>query len=247
LSHFFKKTLKDRRAVVLALFIISPFTLQEAAASGKALIYSGVGACKDGCVEAAAQVAIRAGLEVEYVKAAQIRPEIFKDAAVWIQPGGDAIQLSGAISATKKALISDFISRGGKYLGFCAGAFFADQKVDDANTVPGLGILPGVTQDYTKEKAPMILPMIWKGQLRYVYFEEGAAIYPNNQGSHVNVVAVYENFIPAVVTFKHGLGKAALSGVHPEAPSDWKAADQLNDPDGSDFDLSDDLMHQLLN
>ncbi len=247
MSHFFKLILNNRRVVVLALVIsINPFSVFAGIPPAKALIYAGAGACKDGCIDAAAQVALRAGLKVVLVKPSQIKPELFDDAVVWIQPGGDAIEVANAISASKKQEIKDFIAKGGNYLGFCAGAFFADHKVDDENTISGLEILPGVTKDYTKDKRPMILPLLWYGKTRFLYFEEGAAIYPDGSQLGVNVLANYMNGAPATVTFTHGLGRVALSGAHPEAPNDWKVIENLEDPDGPDFDLSDDLMHYLL-
>jgi len=247
LSHFFKIFLNDR-SVVVSAFLISFYSVSSFAFSttGKALVYAGPGACKEGCAEAAAQVALRSGLEVVLVKPSQIKPELFKDAIVWIQPGGDAVQLAHSIPAFKKQMIKDFIAGGGTYLGFCAGAFFADHKVDDENTIDGLGILPGVTKDFTTQKGAMVLPLIWYGKLRYLYFEEGAAIFPQTDNSAVNILATYLDGVPATVSFPFGMGKVALSGVHPEAPNDWKSVEKLFDPDGSDFDLSDDLMHYLI-
>lgn len=227
------------------------FSCTAAFAKGKrpiALVYSGPGACsiEDGdCVSAAAEVAKRAGLNVKYVEPGYFKPSDFDRAVVWIQPGGDAIETAIQTSAQEKNMIKNFLRRGGAYLGFCAGAFFADTWVDNDNTVPGLAILPGVSFDLTQDEKPMMVYVLWEGLLRSLYFQAGPYFQIHDEQSRV--VANYLDDKPAVVYTQYGLGRVALSGPHPEAPQSWIQDDALDDSDGPDHDLSDQMLSWLLN
>lgn len=171
---------------VLAFGIIFlGFSLVSKVADGsgrvpRALVYQGPGACAEGCSEAAAAVATRAGLNVTYVgpeipSQFQGTPEkiqeylrgIFENAVIWIQPGGKSSQVSKAMVPVLKEAIRSFVSQGGGYVGFCAGGFFATAKVGTTE-FEGLGILPGSTRQYTgvppeaiEKDLGVIVPTLW--------------------------------------------------------------------------------------
>ncbi len=210
-----------------------------------ALVYSGPGACAEGCAEAAADVARRAGLEPHLIRAEEVRPELLRQAALWIQPGGDAIEVARLLSPQQKQWLRDFVNAGGGYIGFCAGAFLADAKVDNENTVEGLGFIPGTTRDRRTDGKALMLALDWRGKPRHVYFEGGAYFeFPNN--APVNVIATYEDGKPATIAVRYGRGRVVVTGPHPEAPDSWKEAAGLEDPDGPDFDLADDMLRSAL-
>jgi hypothetical protein len=168
-----------------ALSLIFGFGSPLAYGSGRvprALVYQGPGACAEGCSEAAAAVATRAGLNVTYVgpeipsqfqgtpeKTQEYLRGIFENAVIWIQPGGKSSQVSKAMVPVLKEAIRSFVSQGGGYVGFCAGGFFATAKVGTTE-FEGLGILPGSTRQYTgvppeaieKDLAVMV-PTLWTG------------------------------------------------------------------------------------
>ncbi|MFN8790984.1 MAG: BPL-N domain-containing protein [Bdellovibrionales bacterium] len=213
-----------------------------------ALVYSGPGACgpKDGdCVRAAAEVALKAGLRVEFVEPGKIKLNRLQKASVWIQPGGNAIDAALAISKEERKLIRNFVANGGSYLGFCAGAFLADAWADNANTVRGLGIIPVVSYDYASSTKPFMVMLNWQGKRRHVYFQGGGAFSTPKKGDAL-VVATYPNGAPAVIYSVFGRGKVAISGPHPEAPPEWAESDGLKDLDGSDADLAHQMMTWLL-
>lgn len=191
---------------------------------------------------------MRAGFRVRYVTPAQIQPSILAKASLWVQPGGNAIDLVKALTPGKIALIRDFVGSGGNYLGFCAGAFFTDEFVDNEKTMPGLNITPGEQFDYIPNDATAyIVPIRWRGHKRELYFQEGGyfSLDPT-RSSEITVLAEYLDRKPVSITFPYKNGRAAITGVHPEAPLSWKQKDNLYDPDGDDMDLADDLLKSIL-
>ncbi len=226
---------------------LPPLPQAPGQAGPTALVYQGEGSCVEGCSEAAAEVARRAGLPVRYVSAAQITPELLAGAVVWIQPGGDAIQAAHAMGPTRLAMISQYVAAGGSYLGFCAGAFLVDGDISEAGdgSTWGMGILPGSTDDYLPgDQDSRMLRIQWQADERWMYFQAGASITFNSPGAG-EVLARYPDQRAAAVTFVYGDGKVAISGVHPEAPDWWKKADHLVDPDGADFAYSDELLSRV--
>jgi glutamine amidotransferase-like uncharacterized protein len=205
----------------------------QSAWGGVALIYDGPGSCNQGCAFAAAQVAAMAGLQTRFIGTDWSDSSLFKDVVLWIQPGGDAIEVANALSSAQKESIRRFVAAGGGYVGICAGAFFSDTWVDDNDTVKGLGIIPVTTGDFGS-KTPVITPVNWMGTTRYLYLEEGA-YFKVEPTSPVRVIATYADGKPATIYSTFYRGRVAVSGVHPEAPEIWKQG--LIDPDGPDMDL----------
>jgi glutamine amidotransferase-like uncharacterized protein len=229
---------------VLALF----FTFEASSISNlrtinlKALIYKGQGSCIEDCSEAAAVVAQMAGLEPVYVSPEETNLEIFSDAAVWIQPGGESLEVADKMSLTLKQGIKDFISRGGGYVGFCAGAFFADNMIHGTKKI-GLGIIPAVAKSYTQaDPHGAMLEMIWNGKKRTIYWEEGAYIELDPGQKTFTPFTYYPTGEIAGVYGKFNNGRVAITGVHPEAPQYWR--DDINgvDPDGLDYVLAADMV-----
>jgi glutamine amidotransferase-like uncharacterized protein len=242
-----------------ALLLLLALSLPaHAAPAGTALVYDGPGVCDDRCDQAASAVAERAGLKIRWVTPEQLRStdpaELFRDAAVWIQPGGNAIDAAHALRAKGLERIRDYIQDGGAYLGFCAGAFLADKTVNDEETLAGLGIIPVSTFDYPADHGEWgtILPFRWNGQKRSVYFNGGGSFKVPSGMLGVEVFARYaDDGLPAAIQTTFGAGRVVVSGPHPEALAWWK--DQARrededaiDEDGSDFDLAADMLARAL-
>lgn len=217
-----------------------------------ALVYTGSGACQ-GCDDAAAEVPAQMGYRIRFVKPNELTKESFKDVAIWIQPGGNAIRASKALGPKGLQLIRDFVNRGGGYLGFCAGAFLTDTTTDYKGNNPGLGFVPG-TQDYYKvqtEDKPVLINVNYKGTNRKLYFNHGGYFDFQNSPNPPEVIGWYEGNgnlprMPAAVFLHWGKGKVAAIGAHPESTVAWKMADDLHDPDGSDLDIVEDMVKMVL-
>jgi glutamine amidotransferase-like uncharacterized protein len=223
-------------------------SFQGASAPPVALIYKGEGSCEEGCSDAAAEVAIKAGFRPRFVgpmdlnhdSSASDEVALFQDAKVWIQPGGVAVTAFFAMSPALREAIRSFVAAGGGYVGFCAGAFMATRRIGSSRYA-GLGILPGSTAPYfLKPLTPELgysLPRVqWGGLARQVFFEGGPYFY--GYGSEAETVASYASGYAAAIRAHFGRGRVFVSGPHPEAPLSWTEEDGVLDPDGVDQDLA---------
>lgn len=229
-----------------------------------ALIYSGPGSCvqepgSTGCTEAARAIAESMGYEVRLVGPKTFIESDFKAAKVWIQPGGRAkIQQLEMAQALKDRIVK-FVASGGGYVGFCAGGFMATESFGweaptGAFEVKGLGLLKGKSTYYDsfdKELDEKMLAKIirtkWNNRVRDIYWELGP-YFKSETFDHADVVAEY----PALTGDKEkkalalrstfGKGKVFVSATHPEAPADWFSYYRLNDTDGLDFDLAQEMI-----
>ncbi|MGK5083831.1 BPL-N domain-containing protein [Bdellovibrionota bacterium FG-1] len=210
-----------------------------------ALVYRGPGACDEGCSEAAAKVAQIAGLRPVFVGPSEANSLIFKNAGVWIQPGGTSRAVGKAMSAQLKGWIQDFVRSGGGYVGFCAGGFFATAKIGDLED-PGLGLLPGASHPYTTvPDDAIILPIQWGGgKPRQIYWEGGPFFtLPSETGTGAEVMATYSEGTAASVRAPYGKGRVYVTGLHPEAPQSWRDYFHLLDSDGLDENLAVQMIH----
>lgn len=211
-----------------------------------ALVYAGPGVCLDGnCAQNAADVAIRAGLAVKFVQPFEITPELFQNAVVWIQPGGDSIEATNVITERGRHLIRAFIANGGGYLGFCAGGYLAAREIDTG--IPGLALVSGEVDDYTPGDKNAYEPQtLWNNRFRQVYVEDGPT-FEIADSNREHAVAYYPNGHVAAMKTTYGQGHVAVSGPHPEAPPSWPAFYNLHDGDGNDYDLAHDLLNWARN
>ncbi len=254
--------MKFKISTAVLCLLVSAFTAATAMANprGVALIYKGTGSCSEedgdagqnnsGCSEAAAKIARKAGLKPKYVGPEDLNDEstpaqveaIFKNAKVWIQPGGIAATAYFAMSDRLHQEIIKFVNEGGGYVGWCAGAFIATERMG-ATRYGGLGIFPGGTGIYgthteTRWVDYSLQEITWNGKKRSIYYEGGPYLYGLEELKNVEVVALYDTGFVAAARTTYGKGRVFISGPHPEAPAVWTEEDELKDPDGTDFDLA---------
>lgn len=207
-----------------------------------ALVYDGPGACEEDCALASADSAKQAGFTTKIIGPNALTStstqadidNLFKDAAIWVQPGGYSRQAYEAMTPTLRNAIKNFVKNGGGYVGFCAGAFMTTREIGSTGS-PGLGIFPGGTAPLGANTGA--LRVKWNGKYRNIYFEGGPYMY-NLDPSVVETTAVYSDGQTVAAARTHyGKGRVYIAGPHPEAPSWWS-----NDPDGSDRDLAGEMM-----
>ena len=262
------KQLKLKTSSIIALALLFSFPTSSYASSDKnsyaaikpiALIYDGPGACKEDCAEAAASIAVAAGFTAKIVHADQTGEkidektlsEIFSSASVWIQPGGGAHTAYEAMAPQFREHLIAFVKRGGGYVGFCAGAFIATAKIGSLKT-SGLGIFPGSTVPYYPPTAkPGVVfsfeKLMWKGEPRTMYFEEGPYFADLEKNPSVEIIAKYKDGKIAAARSTFGKGKVFLSGPHPEAPTWWSESDGVHDEDGSDYIFAVNMVRWVAN
>lgn len=207
-----------------------------------ALVYDGPGACEDGCAVASADTAKLAGFTPKIIGPNELTDistpaeieALFKDVAIWIQPGGKSTKAMAAISSTLRSAMIDFIKNGGGYVGFCAGAFITTEYIGSTG-VKGFGIFPGATAPLGTNT--LLETVKWEGKTRAIYFEGGPYMY--NMPSSVEVTALYDDGKTiASARTSYGSGRVYITGPHPEAPSWWGSLGS----DGSDRDLAIGMM-----
>lgn len=222
------------------------------------------------CAEAAKQVAEKAGFIVKYATDTSLNAfsteadyqKLFKGVSVWIHPGGTSTGFFREYATLElQNGIRRFVREGGGYVGFCAGAFLATlEDADEAlrgTPLPELGIFPGRAVTYPEstfylqsmDKNPdadysRVLPFIWNGKLRQIYWENGPYLEISPQAKNVKIVATYaSNGKVAAAKTTYGKGRVFISGPHPEAPQDWYSDSMLTlDSDGRDSDLAAEMV-----
>jgi len=233
------------------MFFIGMMLLQlsVAFAAKRALIYSGPGACVEGCAQAASDMAVRNGFIPTLVGPDQItaqstdadKQNLFKDVVIYLQPGGHSRTVFQNMTQAMVDAIKNFVSSGGAYVGFCAGAFSSTRKVGTTNYV-GFDIMPGKTilYDGTRSNAA-ILEVNWNGRNRSMYWEGGPYITDLPDGA-ASAVAYYPSGEIAAAKSHYGKGRVFVTGLHPEAPQWWRDYYQMTDSDGLDYDIADEMI-----
>jgi glutamine amidotransferase-like uncharacterized protein len=229
--------------ILFMMLILGPASAQ---AGKRALVYNGPGACSDGCYDAAFQVALQSGLDPVFVddraltinSTPEDRAKLFQDAALWIQPGGKSRIAMTSMTSELKSAVDSFVQAGGGYVGFCAGAFSSTHWVG-TSSILGFDFMPGQTALYRggDRKDADVIPVNWQGSVRHLYWEGGPFLSAIPEGK-AEIIGSYPNGQIAAARSVHGLGRIYVTGLHPEAPQDWRDAYQLKDPDGLDQDLA---------
>ncbi len=221
-------------------FTVLAATGSPALASPLALVYNGDGACPDDCAKSAALIAEKIGFRVRYINAETWDSSVFEDASLWIHPGGVASLAVDEFTSAQKQSIRNFIARGGGYVGFCAGAFFAADSFysngPSHRKFETLEILPVEAEVRPSKTQASMLYVEWGGVRRHLYFE-GGAVFRSPIPAGVEVIGTYDDGGAATVRGLYGKGRVYITGPHPEAPQDWRTYFQLTDKDGLDEDL----------
>ena len=109
--------------------------------------------------------------------------------------------------------VRNFVKSGGKYLGICMGAYWADKHYFD--------ILDDVrVEQYikrptacTRRPHPKAMPVQWLNNFERMYFYDGCTFIGNN----MDVVASYSNGDPMAIVQNN----IKLIGCHPESEQWW--------------------------
>lgn len=154
-----------------------------------------------------------------------------------------------------KHLIRDFVSNGGRYMGFCLGAYFAGR--------PGYDMLPDHSNTNEEVNQPnaqvtnyknTVIQVNWKFHTgdfagttkddQWLFFQDGAVILLSHQAATANGASVLARYsangnIAASVT-PFGKGWVGIVGPHPEADRSWYTHGNKN-PDGYNLTIGHDF------
>jgi glutamine amidotransferase-like uncharacterized protein len=134
-----------------------------------------------------------------------------------IVPGGNFIAIGDGWTSSTTANIHSAVQGGLNYLGICAGAFLAGHGPYNS-----LNLTSGVQFDFYADesrgirKAAVAIAAIGTPALEH-YWEDN----PQFTGWGA-VVGKYPDGTPAIVEGTSGKGWVILTGVHPEAPANWR-------------------------
>lgn len=133
---------------------------------------------------------------------------MIEESGIFIVPGGE---IKSILPAWKKKGINDIrkcVKDGGIYIGLCAGAYIAGEKIFD---IDGLGFFRG-SLDYQKRKA--ILDVTDQGgNVWQALMENGPDLssLPRDR-----VILSDAQGCPQAIQITHGIGEVYLFAVHPE-------------------------------
>lgn len=172
-------------------------------------------------------------------------------------PGGWAGTYINVINRGGINNIRDSVRNGTSYIGICAGAYFASDKVVFENITyeyplklfdgVSYGPLPTIaswsnytmTTLYINKSNPI---NIYEPSEEYMLYYGGPCFQPYNN-TDIDVIATWRDYYdePAIISFKYGQGNVILFGSHPEIEEDSirdgsNFADIFND-NGSDWYL----------
>jgi glutamine amidotransferase-like uncharacterized protein len=172
-------------------------------------------------------------------------------------PGGNADYYNADINTSGVQNIQNLISNGGSYIGMCAGAEFACDKlvwqgytIDyPLNLFQGKAVGPideiAVWPDYSMTTLSMNLEdeiNLFEPKNEDILYW-GGTVFNAYSTTNVDTVATYDSFFdkPAIIKFTYGNGRVLLIGPHPEIEED-SDRDKVNeveelDDNGTDWNF----------
>lgn len=167
-----------------------------------------------------------------------------KDVDLFVMPGGRDIPYVQALKGRGAERLQAFVQKGGRYLGICAGAYFASSCIEFEKGGPlevlgkrplsffkgmaygpalGLGIFR-----YNSLAGAKMTSLFWKErELLSIFYHGGCAFEEIEDTEVICRYAEHPNRAPAIVSSSYGNGKAILCGVHPEVPCKEPDAEQM--------------------
>jgi len=169
-----------------------------------------------------------------------------------IVPGGNFVQMGKSLTAGTTTSVRNAVKGGMNYIGICAGGFLAGSFPapyrsfnlssgaqfgfyfpGNYGSLPGhgsdlYGVDPNVGPQHGTRKAAVKITTP-EGPALDQYWESG----PQFTGWG-EVVGKYPDGSPAIVEGAVGRGWVILSGVHPEAPANWRRGTAFNTPVSDD-------------
>jgi len=145
----------------------------------------------------------------------ELEREFFDDVDCVAFPGGigDADSYDWLFK-TNGSVIRDYLDQGGRYLGICMGAYWADRDYFDI--LNGVRAVQYIRQPGTDTRRPhaKACSVTWQGQDQRMYFYDGCALVGHG---HFETVATYANG-DAMAIIQNRIG---LIGCHPESQEFW--------------------------
>lgn len=213
------------------------------------LVYSGPGTTKESvkhCLET-----LRLQLSPHYAVVTISESALINDpwqtkSSCLVIPGGADLPYCEALRGEGVKKISQFVRKGGKYIGFCAGGYFGASRCEfevgnplmEVSGPRDLGFFPGtargcafkgfVYESHEGARAPTLavnkaLLSSFPGEFVKNYYNGGgtfvdASSYPNTEvlARYIDSLDVDSPDSAAIILCQVGKGRALLTGTHPE-------------------------------
>ncbi len=164
-----------------------------------------------------------------------INNSFMNDTDLLVMPGGVASHYMSLLSGKGNNNIKQYVAGGGKYLGVCAGAYYAAKKVEFSTSDPDLNVIaerelcfyPGISSgpkysDFSYDTngvriAEILLNDPCKKKSLNCFYHGGGSFDAAEKFPNVKVLARYSlDQSPAIVECKVAKGLAVLCGPHIE-------------------------------
>jgi glutamine amidotransferase-like uncharacterized protein len=132
-------------------------------------------------------------------------------------PGGMGDSDSyNTVLKNNKDVVVDFVTRGGKYLGICMGAYWAGK--DYFNILDKVDAVQYIRRPNTCTRRPHAknMPVVWRNQPCNMFFYDGCALV-GDEMSPYETVATYSNGDNMAII----QNRIGLIGCHPESEQFW--------------------------
>jgi glutamine amidotransferase-like uncharacterized protein len=233
-------------ALVIALVLISTACRQSPApARAPILLFNGTGASQG---DVAAVETILASEHLSYATASSSQLNRMSDQQLraynlLIIPGGNFIHIGESLTPATTETIHNAVQNGLSYLGICAGAFLAGHlgPYNSLNLTQGVKFGFYAAENQGIRKAAVPITFLGAPTLEH-YWEDGPQL--TGWGA---VVGKYPDGTAAIVQGAVGSGWVVLSGVHPEAPANWRRGMTFNTPADLDNAYAATLVRAALN
>lgn len=163
-----------------------------------------------------------------------------KNAYLLVIPGGADLLYEEKLNGKGNIAIKNFVKEGGKYLGICAGSYYASSEIEFDKGGPlevlggrelaffqGKAIGPALSYyNYTSHEGATAARISFKFELMKMESTRNIQLYHHGGGFFENAasfpeVQVLANYVtentlskPAIIKVSYGKGMALLSGVH---------------------------------
>ena len=151
--------------------------------------------------------------------------------ALLVIPGGADLPYTRKLNGIGNKIIKAYVNRGGKFLGICAGSYFASGSVEfDKNGphevigrrelafFPGTAIGPVLGQfKYRSDYGAKAADITYRGTRLSIFYNGGPYFYLPKEDKNIEILAYYDNkeqLLPAILKVKVRDGDVVLSGVH---------------------------------
>jgi glutamine amidotransferase-like uncharacterized protein len=147
----------------------------------------------------------------------EVEEGFFDGVDMVIFPGGFGDSDSyDTVLKNNKDVVVDFVTRGGKYLGICMGAYWAGKNY--FSILDKVDAVQYIRQPNTCTRRPHAknMPVMWKNQPIDMFFYDGCALV-GDENSPYETIATYSNGDNMAII----QNRIGLIGCHPESEKFW--------------------------